>query len=342
MAQEDRLHSRENSTLVFATVAASASLLILTFVLQNFIPPQVSWIAGFGFAFSILGPLYREVTIFTIDLSDYRRIGRRDYQWWEVIPRMITIRFFLFLPIAAWFIFFTSSACLWTTVIFTLVVACLLSVIEWMSRNQHVHLQGEPTRREREEAQPPQREEVHDRFQRIDRLFDVILVLVTVLAAAELQYASVAFMENPDPNRTFILKLNSLSFTFRVLTISIIFLIFIWLGKEFFQNENRRMFMRELCWTFAIYTFLLELLVFWVLTFVAIDMAWFITGASIPLTILLGLVMREYHRLAPDLEYLRWRGLMFWEGSIIAIAVSYITIEILVLMATSLLTPIPV
>jgi len=152
--EEDRIHARENSTLVFATVAASASLLILTFVLQKFVPPQILWINSIGFIFSILGPLYREVTIFSIDRIDYRGIRKREYPWWATIPRMTIVRFFLFLPIAAWLIYFTSSKSLLTTLIFTFVFALLLSVIEW----QDMRLQREPMKREREEAQPPQKE----------------------------------------------------------------------------------------------------------------------------------------------------------------------------------------
>jgi len=177
--EEDRLYSRENSTLVFATVAASASLLILTFVLQNFVPPLFSWIANIGFVFSILGPLYREVTIFTIDLSDYRRIGKTEYRWWEVIPRMIIVRFFLFLPIAAWSIFFTSSMCLLTTVTFTFVVALLLSVVEWVSRVQHAHLQQEPMRHEEEKAQPPQTERRERTTRNADEWFWETFSIVT-------------------------------------------------------------------------------------------------------------------------------------------------------------------
>jgi len=204
-----------------------------------------------------------------------------------------------------------------------------------------VYLDREPIKRKREGVPSPQREEVEDRFRRIDRLYDVILVLVTVLAAAELQYASVAFMENPDPARTFVMKLNSLSFTFRILTIPIVFLIFIWLGKKFTRDENVGMFIRELGWIFAIYFFQLELIVGWVLSFATINLLWFLIAASIPLVILVGFIMREYRRLAPDLEYLNWRGLMFWTGSTVGVAISWIAIQIVIIIARMLSTPIP-
>lgn len=141
MAQEDearrraRLHARENSTLVFATVAASASLLFLIFVLDNFEPTQITdWVRWVGFLFSILGPLYREVTIFTIDGIDYRKIRERDtYPIWATLPRMVIVRVFLYLPIAAWWIFFENPANFWMTV--TFIAAFLFSVLELLSRD---------------------------------------------------------------------------------------------------------------------------------------------------------------------------------------------------------------
>ena len=138
--EENRVLARENSTLVFATVAASASLLFLALVLQEPISSQKpEWVKYVGLMFSILGPLYREFTIFGIDRIDYRN-NRRPYSFWVIFPRMVTIRFFLFLPIAAWLVLFFGSTCFWTIVLFwaiilfTFIVSILLSVMEWLSR----------------------------------------------------------------------------------------------------------------------------------------------------------------------------------------------------------------
>lgn len=180
MAHEEesrRLHARENSTLILATVAASASLLILATVFDNSVSLQDSWISWIGLIFSMLGPLYREVTIFTIDLSDYRRIGerRREYRWLDVIPRMVIVRFFLFLPIVAWIIFLTSPTCRSTTALFTLVVigllSLILSVIEWLSRDQYALLEREPIKGEKDEAKSPKRGEREAVTQDADKWF---------------------------------------------------------------------------------------------------------------------------------------------------------------------------
>jgi len=135
-----KLHARENSTLVFATVAASASLLILTLLLQAPEPSKIPWWTKYvGVLFSILGPLYRGFTIFTVDRIDYGKTERETYPPWATIPRMIIVRFFLYVPIAAWIILLldptlrmpTDPTSFWTTMILTGVAAAVFSVIEW-------------------------------------------------------------------------------------------------------------------------------------------------------------------------------------------------------------------
>jgi len=204
--------------------------------------------------------------------------------------------------------------------------------IEWESR----------TWKEQKEVETTTRENVEDGFQRIDRLFDVMLLLVTVLAAAELQYAAAAFMDNPDPTRTFIIKLNSFSFVFKILTMPILLLVFIWLGKKFFHNEYRRMFMRELCWAFAVQFFFLELVVFYVVSFsAAVDLNPFVGAALVPLSVLTGLITREYRRVAPTLECFRLRSWMFWASYVGSVIIAYMMIWIVVYVSTYLPTPIP-
>jgi hypothetical protein len=133
---QNKLRARARATLTFATVAASASLLILALVWKD--PAQIpEWIKHIGFMFSISGWLYREVTIFTIDRIDYRDIGERDtYPWWATFPRMVIVRFFLFLPTAAWWTLFTSSACAGTTIIFTFIISVLVPIVELLSRHR--------------------------------------------------------------------------------------------------------------------------------------------------------------------------------------------------------------
>jgi hypothetical protein len=62
-----RINTREASTLVFSTVAASASLIFLAAIFQGNISPEwkepMKWT---GFLFSLLGPIYREKSRFTL------------------------------------------------------------------------------------------------------------------------------------------------------------------------------------------------------------------------------------------------------------------------------------
>jgi hypothetical protein len=105
---QDRISVRENSTLVFTTVVSSASLLILAIVLQT--PPyqRIPFsIRCIGFLFSLLAPLFREVTIFTYDLIDYGQLANHQnpYPKYATLTRMVILRYFLFLPIVAWLTF---------------------------------------------------------------------------------------------------------------------------------------------------------------------------------------------------------------------------------------------
>jgi hypothetical protein len=104
------LSSRENSTLVFSTVAASASLAILVLTLESMNKEWFSLAFWMGFLFSLAGFLYREATIFGIDTENYnelkdllsssydtsRRVRRLNFL------RMVTIRLFLLIPAGNW------------------------------------------------------------------------------------------------------------------------------------------------------------------------------------------------------------------------------------------------
>jgi hypothetical protein len=109
----DRINARENSTLVFTTVVASASLLVLAIVLQT--PPyrRIPFsIRCIGFLFSLLAPLYREVTIFFYDPIDYGDLTNPPrYPICARLTRMIIVRYFLLLPILAWLTFDRPLPC---------------------------------------------------------------------------------------------------------------------------------------------------------------------------------------------------------------------------------------
>lgn len=141
----DDLRSRENSTLVIATVAASVSLALFGLFLQKDIQEK-DWIIAAGIIFSLVGPLYRALTIFTIDrlqhneLNEIMRRNRRDpirYPWWAVIPRMFIFRILLYLPIFAWSVIVPLEWWPWIfLLIFLPILALIFSIIEWRSRER--------------------------------------------------------------------------------------------------------------------------------------------------------------------------------------------------------------
>jgi hypothetical protein len=112
-----QISARENSTLVISTVAASASLAILAFVVQNgnVTRLDLAWIA---LLFSIAGFLYREVTIWSVEREDYailndevpsyrRNLNRRQKAF--VFARMCLVRFLLLLPLTTWLLIMCPS-----------------------------------------------------------------------------------------------------------------------------------------------------------------------------------------------------------------------------------------
>lgn len=97
-----------------------------------------------------------------------------------------------------------------------------------------------PTQRvEQEDVTPPtQRQPNEERIRRIEHLFDVGLVLVTVLFGAELQYVS-ATRDTAD-----------VTFTFRVFSILLVLLIISWIIRELIPNAHLRIVVRNFCWGF--------------------------------------------------------------------------------------------
>ena len=96
---------------------------------------------------------------------------------------------------------------------------------------------------------------------RIDKLFELGLLLVTVLAASELGYAAVRFAT----------ELGNVNFIFRALTIPIVILILVWIINELVPSPSSKVpltrFLREFCWGLLGNLFVLEILMFVALSF---------------------------------------------------------------------------
>jgi len=101
--------------------------------------------------------------------------------------------------------------------------------------------------------------------QRIDKLFEIGLLLVTVLAASELQYASFRY-SSPE-------NLHLVNYFFRALTIPIILLVMLWLLKDLVPSLPVRFplkrYTKEFCWTLFGNFFFFEILFFISLSFIA-------------------------------------------------------------------------
>ncbi len=94
-----RINTREESTLVISTVAASISLTILAIVFDK--NPIPTWVIFIGTLFSLFGIFYREATVSFSDSIDYRelkeRLGDRlpRHPAKAVIPRGVVFRVLL-------------------------------------------------------------------------------------------------------------------------------------------------------------------------------------------------------------------------------------------------------
>ena len=96
----------------------------------------------------------------------------------------------------------------------------------------------------------------------MDKLFELGLLLITVLAASELGYAAVRFAE----------EWAYVNFVFRVLTIPIIILIMLWLTKDLIPIRTRfalpfGRLAREFSWALFGNLFVFEILLFFALSF---------------------------------------------------------------------------
>lgn len=145
------LTARENSTLVFSTVAASVSLAILAVVLPiNSFQTKEWFDLAFwaGVLFPLVGIFYRELTIFLSDIPDYKELNRRTERQeaprrrrFSILARMTIVRFFLLLPIGGWLLIkasvFSGIGQL-LVYFFLFMVAISFSIVECIERKPQV------------------------------------------------------------------------------------------------------------------------------------------------------------------------------------------------------------
>jgi hypothetical protein len=135
-----KLNTRESSTLTFATVAASASLVVLAFALSGkttclCLGDKRFW-AGFGFA--VLGFAYRELTIHFSDFPDYfeMKSERPHLPTKAIFARGMIVRFVLLIPIASWGSYLCELPFHWTV---CFAIAILVSLgLEYLERVRRI------------------------------------------------------------------------------------------------------------------------------------------------------------------------------------------------------------
>lgn len=139
------ISSRENSTLVVATLAASVSLSILAFALQLISSRLFDVTMIMGLLFAVFGFSYREVTILGVDTKDYDTLNeyapslRGDptrRQKAINFLRMFLIRFVLLIPVAAWLLFKYDLGVSWMIPACIIIgfVSSLFSALEYALR----------------------------------------------------------------------------------------------------------------------------------------------------------------------------------------------------------------
>jgi len=111
-----------------------------------------------------------------------------------------------------------------------------------------------------------------EKSERIDHLFEVGLVLITVVSASILQYLSSKY--SLDDTLDNAQKLADLRFVFKELTMPIMILVLLWLLKELFFGRHvfsllLKRFVKEFCWTFMSIFLVLEILSFAFLGFMS-------------------------------------------------------------------------
>ena len=134
------LSTRENSTLVVSTIAASVSLAILAVAMQSTDAPWFGSAFVMGFAFSLLSFLYRETTILFVDSKDYTSLRSSLPPSAQSIKagktptsvRMFIMRFLLLIPMAAWMEVTLSQGIQVPSWIASIATLCVVSsVLTW-------------------------------------------------------------------------------------------------------------------------------------------------------------------------------------------------------------------
>jgi hypothetical protein len=99
-----------------------------------------------------------------------------------------------------------------------------------------------------------QRQANIERVTRIDHLFEIGLVLVTLLFGAELQYVSVQIEFQEAATKSMV----DVNFTFRVFSILLGILILLWITKELIPFARGQIIFRNFCWGLLSMIFALE------------------------------------------------------------------------------------
>jgi hypothetical protein len=101
-----KLNTREASTLTFLALATSASLIVFALSLDQQRSPLWEPLFWSGVLFVVLGYLYRELTVFTIDMADYGKLPSERLphrrEWIYLGIRGFLVRWFFSLPVVAW------------------------------------------------------------------------------------------------------------------------------------------------------------------------------------------------------------------------------------------------
>jgi hypothetical protein len=123
------------------------------------------------------------------------------------------------------------------------------------------------------EESPTQVSDHKENIERVDRLFEIGLLLASVLSAAILGYASAMYslLETTLTN-TLHEKLSGINFAFRITTVPLVILLLVWLVKEAYPSswERRlpvRRCLKEFDWAFLGYFLVLDFLLFLSLSF---------------------------------------------------------------------------
>lgn len=183
-----------------------------------------------------------------------------------------------------------------------------------------VYVEREPIRREREEVLPPHREEIEERLGRIDRLFDVALVLITVFSATTLTHVVV---KNEFQNAMRPLaerNMANVDFSFKVVTIPLVVLIVLWLTRGLVPSHRRillviQMVLRQFCWAFfsILFVFVAVLFAYSLLTQSSYELLLYQNWLSFLLYPINALAMWNYAKRIPEFPFFRSRmGLFIW------------------------------